>query len=1314
MTGRRWIAASRLVPGLVSGLAFGLVLGLVLGLSATGRMAWGQAATAGTLTGTVTDATGAVVPGTTLTISQPSTGFSRTATANAEGSYAFPNLQAGLYVLKASAHGFADAVYNDVTVVTGRTLDLNVQMKVGNSTQTVEVSGLGETLETTTNTLATTINPDSVQDLPLNGRDALPFAQLVAGAQSGGDERFETFDALPNASLNITVDGMNDNFQRYRTSTTGFFDAAPLRIGAIDEVTVSTNDLTADAGAEGAVTLRFEVKKGTNQFHGNAFWQTQNSAFDANTYFNDAQSPQFPKPKFHISDFGGSLGGPIWKDKIFFFGNYEQEYVPGSVTSYAPILTPAAQSGEFTYAGASGPVNVLTVAANNGFPSTVNPIVQSEFQLINQAASKAQANVATSLPYQNELIWTFPWNYDQIYPTVRLDYQIAHNIEWHVVYDLEWRTYPGYQVYPGDPNTNSSFQSSYSTFSTGLEWSLTPSLVNQLNAGLLNTQEEFNIGHSFNPFASENNLIIAAPNFVNSAFGYSGNGGNLLTPWIPNYMLPEPRNNPVRDVSDLLTWSKGKHTFTFGGDYRSSTDFDTGVDDPPSYNLGINTNDPAANAMFNDANFPGMNFNEANNEDPQNAEDLYATLTGRVSSISGYNYVNAATHQYQVLGVFKQPEAQKVGGFYFQDAWRLTPHLALNYGFRWQLSGAIHNTNDTYTNPNFANLLGPSAQLFMPGQLDGIQNPQISLRPSPYGPDLREPSPNVGFAWNPNLGTDSFLGKLAGGSNLVIRGGAAVTHYDEGWTTFEQATEYTDPGDTQVVTLNPNPPASTQPAGYFSAGSLSLGQTPPALAASPTSFSFPVPESGFTFNYQPFATVDPNLRSPYIENWYIGLQRQLPGNTVVEANYVGNHSVHMWMNYDLNEVNIFGNGFLGEFQTAQANLNSFEQANPNCSQSVTAPCNFEGTTGSLPMMEQAFGVGGPAFTNPTNVTFVSSGQAGALANAIGTNSAYFCSLVGNGGGAFSPCSALGYTSPTAYPINIFQANPYASGEPIMLLSDPGSESYNGLQAQVKHQAGHGLMLMANYAWSHAFTNRYIGDYYTADEAIGNFTTLRNRKLNRAPSPYDQRNTFRTYAVYALPFHVANRLAKEGVEGWTLSPIIQWQTGRNFKLLGGTNTYNYYDNFANQPDVSDSGVVLSGATGKQLQRYIGHYPNPSNPSDPMLLMSPTALNYVNAEETPGQLGQFVFLHGPQLVSTDFAVTKVFPLFERLKLEMQAEMLNVFNHPEWAILDGYSGNTNNPAQYVTVTNNPAAPGTQTNPEELGSGGSRDIQFRAQLQF
>jgi len=229
---------------------------LLILLLASTSMTRGQVRTTGQLGGTVLDPSGAAVSAATVTISQPATGFSQTVTVNDAGEYVFPALQPGAYQLKVTAAGFSDAVYDHVVVGAARSTDLKVQLKVGQASETVRVSTEGEVLETTTNTLSSTISPEGLQELPLNGRDVLPFAQLVPGAQSGGDQRFTTYNSLPNASLNITVDGVNDNFQRYRTSTTGFYTAAPLRLGAFDEVTVSTDSLTADAGGRlGAIAL---------------------------------------------------------------------------------------------------------------------------------------------------------------------------------------------------------------------------------------------------------------------------------------------------------------------------------------------------------------------------------------------------------------------------------------------------------------------------------------------------------------------------------------------------------------------------------------------------------------------------------------------------------------------------------------------------------------------------------------------------------------------------------------------------------------------------------------------------------------------------------------------------------------------------------------------------------------------------------------------------------------------------------------------------------------------------------------------------
>ena len=282
-------------------MAWGTVLGIALALALflCPQAAMAQVVTTGGLSGTIVDPSGAAIPNATLTISNPSVGYTQTVTSNGAGVYTFADLQPATYQLTVSAKGFSDATVSGVIVAAARMTNLKIAMKVGAATETVEVSADSQVLETTTNSLNMTISPEAIQNLPLNGRDALQFAELTPGATITGQERYTTVDDLPAASLNISVDGTNDNFQRYRSTTTGFFTAAPLRIGAFDEMTVSTNDLTSDAGAEGSTTLKYVVKRGTNKFHGNAFWEAQNSFFNANTYTNNATDTPLPKSRLN-------------------------------------------------------------------------------------------------------------------------------------------------------------------------------------------------------------------------------------------------------------------------------------------------------------------------------------------------------------------------------------------------------------------------------------------------------------------------------------------------------------------------------------------------------------------------------------------------------------------------------------------------------------------------------------------------------------------------------------------------------------------------------------------------------------------------------------------------------------------------------------------------------------------------------------------------------------------------------------------------------------------------------------------------------
>jgi len=1261
-----------------------------------------QVRTTGQISGTVVDPSGSLVAGAVITATMSSTGFTQSVSTNSSGQYVFPELQQGVYQVAATARGFASIAYKDVVVEASRTKDLQIHMTIGQVSERIEVSAQGEILETSTNTLATTIDPDEVQNLPLNGRDILPMAEIVSGAQSGGDERFTTFNSLPNGSISITIDGMTANSQRFRTSTTGFFTFAPLRLGAFDEMTVSTTNLTADAGAEGSMQAQFVTKRGSNQFHGNAFWEARNSFFNANSYTNNALG--LPRAFQVLNDWGGSLGGPLWKNKVFFFVNFEgiNQKFPSPTTSYFP--TTQAQQGNFAYVGTDGnthTVNLLNLAANNGFSAAPNQLISSMLSQINGYAGNGVISPVSGIPYEQSVSFTGIQPDSERYPTVRLDFQITPKVALHSSFDMQWRLIGNEFVnYPGDPVEANGFKSTYYVQSNGVDWTISPNLINQANFGIQSDVELFNPGNGFSEFQGQNNFVINTPTLANV-------GAPLFQPVIPGFVLPLPRNNPVWSAFDNLNWTRGRHIFTFGGDLRLANSHELEINNPPTIYTGLSSADPAL-GMFTPGNFPDINL-AGGAPDLLNAQALYATLTGRINYIFGSSWVDTTTHQYQVLGKATNWEKQTVGGVYFQDKLRVTDHLALNYGFRWQMSGAVHNTDGLWTGPTLSDLYGPSTGLFQPGMVNGDLNPQVNLRSNPYSADLKQPNPNFGFAWNPVFHR-GFLEKLAGDDKTVIRGGFAISHYDEGWVPVENVTLFGNPGGTQSEFLFPGP-------GTFAPGSLSIG-SPITLNTFPTSFTFPQPMSEF-FPGASFATVNPAIRTPYVESWNFGIQRKLPGNNVFEVNYVGNHAVHMWMAYDLNETNIFENGFLKEFEHAQQNL------------ALNGGTTFADNTGvpgliPLPIFDAAFGVSGAApgasnqsasFTTTQYLALLQQGQAGALANQLATaaGGTFFCNLVGSN---LSPCSGLGLTGAGNYPSNFFQLNPFAAGGYVTELSDPGSSSYNGLQIQWKHPTGFGLNLNANYTYSHALTNRYLGDYYTADSALVNYITLRDPGLNRGPTPYDQRHAFRTFLTYQLPFgkgksyKTGNSVVNEVIGGWTVGSIVTVSSGRNFKLQSGYNTFNYSN--AYWPDASDSGVVLNGLGVHQLQSKVGLYAGPT-PAEPKVFLPPSFLSssgsanpsLIAPPTTPGQFGQFVFLTGPMFFNTDISLVKSIPIKERVRFNIYAEFLNAFNHTNWNVIDGYAGGTNNPAEYANIN-------SSTFPALSDPYTPRNIQFRLQVAF
>jgi hypothetical protein len=1220
--------------------------------------AFGQVTTTG-IHGIVRDPSNSVVPKAVVKAIDTGTGIERTTTAAQDGGFVFLNLQAATYKITVTADGFQTLVVDSVVVDTGRVTDVSAKLTVGSAAQSVEVASTAGQLETSSNEVGTTINNNDILKLPYSSLDSLNFALLMAGSQAGSGG--STFNNLPNASMAITIDGMDNNSERFKSGGTSFYAFAPERIGSTEEVTVSTTGLGADAAAMGAMSIRFTTKRGTDTYHFTIGEQFANEDLNANTFFANLRGQPISKTRQN-NPYGG-IGGPLvpfnnkWKHKLFFYTYFEAQPQPGSTTLTTNVLNSATQQGMFTYNGTDGKqhtVNLLQAAGAAGFTSTIDPTIGSMLSSITSSESKASGFLPiTGQPYWQTMEWTQPTNTLYLFPSARLDYQITPKIAWHGSWNLRYENISGSAPpYPGESQyafTNGYKITTY-VATAGLDWTITPHILNTFNFGVQSNGEYFYEGANPQQWAPYGNRAL-----------YSA----LINTTIPNpisaNVLPFIRNNPVYQVRDDLNWSKGKHTILFGGIFKTTHFWETsyGTAGVPTYSLGLASGDPVASALT--AALPGIN---TGNGDLTNAENLYALLTGRISGISGNVNVDEHSKQYAQYQPATQRWSFKTGGLYLQDSFRLTPHLTLNYGLRWEFDGAINTTNGIDGTPSPGSFYGPSNGLFQPGVLSANQSPTYMAVSAPYKADLLNPAPNIGFAWNP-ISSDSAVQKFLGNGKTVIRGGYMINYYNEGMNTISNAIT-SNPGSSQSISATPGGPG-------FALGGLNLSSPAPPLNVFPASFGYPFPESQFALaGGQSLGYVNPNLVTPYTQNWNFGIQRELPGRMVVEARYVGNKSTHMWHYQNLNEVNIFENGFLPQFVQAQQNL-AINQANGKGS---TFANNGLSGQAALPIFDAAFGANGnfPAlaassgYSNSTFITDLQQGLAGTLAGSLAsttsTSPGYYCRLVGSN---FAPCASAGFTSKSSYPLNFWTPNPYASR--LNYQDDNGNNNYNGLQLEVRKAMSHGLSFTGNFVWSHS-----LGDLLNSSDQTATYQwfTQRNGHLNYGPSPFDHRFAWNSFWTYELPvgkgkaLNVTNPILDRVVGGWTLGGVEQISTGAPAILSSGRDTVN---------NLSQSGVVFgSGLTLNQLQKDLSTIPNMSQVVGGNLVGNISSIvqsngianpAYYGPASTPGVFGSLAYIYGNTTFTYNMSLSKEARIKERLRMGFRVEAINVLNHPFFSL-------------------------------------------------
>lgn len=1229
-----------------------------------------------TMDGVISDPQGALIARAQVVVTNTLTGQVFQTLTDDHGHWAVPSLSTSTYSVAATAPGFKKATKTDVKMDAGIPATVNLTLEVGAVSETVEVTGGAEVIQAATATVSSDLTGRQVSDLPIPSRNATDLIVTLPGTQTPAGPRNTTFDGLPQSTVNMTLDGVNIQDNLLKNGSGGaFYPVVYPRTDAIEEVSVTSAAASADSLGEGAIQVKFVTKAGTNNWHGGAFIQERNTFFDANYYFNNING--LPRDRILLHQMGAHIGGPIRKNKLFIFFNYEifrfpQTWNSGSQT----VLNSTAQNGIFTYLGTNNQmqsVNLYQLAAANGFPGTPDPTIAGTLSQIAKATSTGGSLVnrfANNDYNRNTFTWLPAGEQKIDFPQGRLDYVINSKHQFTATGGVNpYRLFPDgingiIPVFPGSgtvlgSSTNAGQREAFWTGSVDLRSAWTAHITSDIHFGMSSGNVLFSDGISDSLFAPWK--------------GYAPSLGFVTNPY--NTSSFSRRNDPVKQLNGTVSWVHSSHLFNFGGTYSQINEWmeSVSVQQIPRISFGVQSNDPIL-SIFNTTNLPNISAT-----DLSNAESMYAMLTGRVSSITRSLVLGEQGGTYGANPAVDRVQ-QREWGVFAQDSWKVSPKLTLNYGVRLENQNPYQVLNSLYSRPGYAGLYGMSGvgNLFQPGASSGtipVLNQVTSSGTTGYSP-THFVSPTVGVAYVLPK-TSGPLGWFLGhGEPSVLRAGFSIA------TSREQLTNITgvwgsNQGRTISTTVDPvsNSPAIFGPAGsvLFSNPSLPVR----TIAPSPT---YPLAVvAGTSLN-----DYDPNLKSRYTESWNLGFQRPLTKDTVLEVRYVGNRSARAWTTINLNEVNIVENHFVDQFVIAQNNLAIARAGNPNSQNFFNA-----GLAGQkdIPLISTA--LGGTSNTNSGFATLVAQGQAGMLAGSIASNTTQMANLVKAG-----------------YAANLFEVNPATGGSGANLTTNLGGSTYNGLQVELRRRLSAGLQVGASYSWSHSLSD-------------GNLLSLRNMTGVIEPSSFDERHAIKLNYLYELPIGQKHRLVsgsnpieRKATEGWQISGISRIQSGTPTQLTSGRFPFN----------TSTGGVVLQNITAAQLQSMMSIRKTTAPTGNGVIYFLPQSLinnslaanqikgtldptqPYIGPPTTPGQIGDQVYLYGPWFQLWDVSLTKRTRIHESQVLEFRATALNIFNHPNFFLgttgLNSASfGQTTSAYNDINSTNNP---------------GSRILEFSLRYSF
>jgi hypothetical protein len=1221
-------------------------------------VAWSQNATT-SLRGTVTDPTGALVSTATVTLTNTVTKQTQTVPVGKSGEYSFEQVVPAKYTITATASGFG-MLTKEAELLVSQPATINFALPVTGLSETVEVSAAA-TLNFSDASIGNAISSAEIEATPINSRNVADLLSLQPGvlyfnnADSSSnpaatqDSRLGSVAGARSDQGNLTLDGLTDNDQTNGYAFTGVLRAT---LDSTEEFRVTTAGAGADAGRSSGAQITLVTKSGTNRLHGSLYEYGRNAFFDANNWFNKrtqllAGKPS-KNPQLTRHTFGGTMSGPILKDKLFWFFNYEGQRTHESATITQEVPTASYLAGILKYKDASGNTVTLTPAqvaqldgacvTNGSCPAGPGP----NAAILSYFGQIPVANGTTVGDGINEGSYTFtsPTPYTHNTTIFKIDWTPGSSHHVFVRGNLQKDLINGSQQFPGLPPSSKSEDNSKGG-AAGDTWTITTHLINDIRYG-----------------------------YIRQGIGTSGVGKGSYTD-VRFIAAPtaETRNSirsvPVNEITDTLSYARGRHNLQVGGTWRlihnnSATDansWDVGSTNPQ----GLSTNGlPDPNAILGSA-FPKVASSFASNY-----LNAYGNLIGAESSLTrNINYAvnpGGATGSLVSQGAlvnrhFKSNELE----YYIQDSWRPTTKLTMTLGIHHTILQVPYDTTGQSAAPTIdtdaffkQRQIAASQGVVYEPTLQFAPNGPVYGRPGYWAKQKANIAPRFSIAYAVNNKTSV----RAGFGLYYDHFGQGIINAFNASGSFGLASKITSP----LGSLGP------EQAPRFT-GRTSLPALSVSSGAATQNFPYAPPANNFSISWG----VDNKLKTPYSEVFNLSLQRELPGGFTIEADYVGRLGRNLLQQSDLTApVNFVDTKSGTSYFQAGAQLAALVDSTGN---------NKKATVPNIPYFENMFPY--MANINTTNCPNPNKSATQAIyCNEFTTYRSVLGETTALADIDFYCGGSVAYACTPSQ--SRFWQNQFSS---LFAWTSNGASSYNAAQFILRHPTKYGLQMDLSYTYGNSLDMG--SDAERSNETQGGTGSyLTNSYIpsqSRAVSDFDTRHLITFNGSYALPFGHGKRFANSGgkleelaVGGWRLASLSRWTSGFPFSIGEGGFTTNWEIGSYSvkvDPTLQSHKVFVPGAVPVAFANAAAIRAGTTNGGPYVRLPYPGEAGMRNAYRGDGYYG------------TDAGLSKPFKITENHILRFSWEVFNVTNSARFNTRGLTTGPTSGSfGNYSTMLNTP----------------------------